>query len=60
MLTRVNSMERQAQSLQVRAKKLQMSFNDTSEYDEVKHLTDEYDKILTKLQKQIDALGKKQ
>ena len=60
MLKRVNLMDSQAQSLQVIAEKLQMSLNDTSDYDEVKHLTDEYRNILKKLQNQIDALGKKQ
>ena len=60
MLKRVNLMDSQAQSLQVIAEKLQMSLNDTSDYDEVKRLTDEYRKILDKLQKQIDGLGKKQ
>ena len=60
MLKRVNLMDSQAQSLQVIAEKLQMSMNDTSEYDEVKRLTDEYGKILMKFQKQIDGLGRTQ
>ena len=60
MLKRVNLMDSQAQSLQVIAEKLQMSLNDTSEYDEVKRLTDEYGKILTKFQKQVDGLGRTQ
>ena len=60
MLKRVNLMDSQAQSLQVIAEKLQMSLNDTSEYDEVKRLTDEYGKILMKFQKQVDGLGRTQ
>jgi hypothetical protein len=58
MLKRVDLMDSQSQSLQEIAKKLQTSLNETSEYDEVKRLTDEYSKILMEFQKAMDGLGK--
>ena len=58
MLKRVDLMDSQSQSLQEIAKKLQTSLNETSEYDEVKRLTDEYGKILMEFQKAMDGLGK--
>ena len=52
-------MDLQAQTLQLIAEKLQTSLSATSNYDDVKSLTDEYGKILAKFEKSMDALVKK-
>ena len=56
MLSRVNEMDGQSQSLRAIAEKLQTKLNSCTEYDEVKKLTDKLKPMLKKFEADIDKL----